>query len=287
MKKLIRLGQYLILSAWAIFCIFPLFWMVSTSFKPQLEWITTPIHWLPRDPTFVNYQVIFAPGSVSAQNAMLTTTTGSALKAIKDSLILTSTSTILALLIGTATAYAISRFKTGGRNLPFAILQVRMLPPVAALVPLLIMFSTIHQYDAYWPLVLLYTGFTMPFAVWLMKSFIDEVPRALEEAAIVDGCSNVTAIWRVTIPLVAGGLAATGLFVFIIVWSDFIVALTLTQERVVTLPVQLSKYVSGTSGQLYGPQAALGTIAVIPVVIFGLLIQRYLVRGLTFGAIKR
>jgi multiple sugar transport system permease protein len=281
-----RLLQYGVLLLWGAFALFPLYWLVSTSFKPRLEWIRDPISWFPEEPTLDNYEFIFSGGSSAGSSALLGLSSDPAWKAIKDSLILTTTSTILALAIGTAAAYAISRFQTGGKSLPFSILQLRMFPPVAALVPLLIMFSTVEQFDSYWPPILLYTGFTMPFAVWLMKSFIDDIPRALEEAAIIDGASDLGAIRKVVFPLIRGGLAATGLFVFIIIWSDFIVALTLTQENVVTLPVQLSKYAT-SSGQLYGPQAALATIAVIPVMLLGVAIQRYLVRGLTFGAVKR
>jgi multiple sugar transport system permease protein len=290
-KKSRHLGftvfRYVILVIWSIIVLFPIFWMVSTSIKARPEWLAEPVVWVTRNPTTANYQEILMPSYVPQEHRMLPSSAGSAVMAMMDSLIVTSVSTFLALVIGTATAYSISRYKVGGDFLPMAVLQVRMFPPLAALIPLLVMFSTIRVIDTYWVLILCYTGFTMPFAVWLMKSFIDEVPRDLEKAAVVDGCSNFGAIMKVTIPLIRGGLAATGLFVFIIIWSDFIIAFILTRENVTTLPVQLSKYFTATSGQLYGPQAAIGTIAIIPVIIFGLAIQRYLVRGLTFGAIKQ
>jgi len=285
MNPVRKVAMYAVLLLWAAITIFPIYWMILTSFKPRPEWISTPIRWLPEEPTLENYRFIFS-GNADSASAIASASGQSATHALIDSLILSTSATLLALIVGTAAAYAISRMKTGGSSLPFSILQLRMFPPVASLVPLLIMFASINAIDTYWPLILLYTGFTMPFAVWLMKSFIDDVPRALEEAAIVDGCSDLGAIWKVVIPNIRGGLAATGLFVFIIIWSDFIVALTLTQSKVVTLPVQLSKY-STSSGQLLGPQAAIATIAVIPVMILGVAIQKYLVRGITFGAIKR
>jgi len=285
MSPVKKIATYSVMLIWAAVTIFPIYWMLLTSFKPRPEWISKPITWLPKNPTLDNYDFIFT-GDADAVSAIASASAQSATNALIDSLILSVSATILALVVGTATAYAISRFKTGGNILPFTILQLRMFPPVAALVPLLIMFASVQAIDTYWPLILLYTGFTMPFAVWLMKSFIDDVPRALEDAAIVDGCSDLGAIWKVVIPNIRGGLAATSLFVFIIIWSDFIVALTLTQDDVVTLPVQLSKY-STSSGQLLGPQAAIATIAVIPVMILGIMIQKYLVRGLTFGAVKK
>lgn len=285
MPPIKKIMLYVVLLVWAAVTIFPIYWMVLTSFKPRPEWISTPIHWWPENPTFENYEFIFA-GGLDEAASFAGASRQSATDALIDSLVLSVSATILALVVGTAAAYAISRLKTGGDSLPFSILQLRMFPPVASLVPLLIMFSSVSAIDTRWPLILLYTGFTMPFAVWLMKSFIDDVPRALEDAAIVDGCSDLGAIWKVVIPNIRGGLAATGLFVFIIIWSDFIVALTLTQDDVVTLPVQLSKY-STSSGQLLGPQAAIAIVAVIPVMIIGIAIQKYLVRGLTFGAVKR
>ena len=121
----------------------------------------------------------------------------------------------------------------------------------------------------------------------MMKSFFDEVPRELDEAAIVDGASYWGAFFKVVLPLSKGGLAATALFVFILNWSDFLVALLLTNQKWTTIPVFLNRLVSAETGAQYGPKAALGLIALIPVLIFGIAIQRYLVRGLTFGAIKK
>jgi multiple sugar transport system permease protein len=284
MTTIKKLCLYAVLLVWAVLTLFPIYWMAMTSLKPRPESISKPKQWVPENPTLGNYEFIFSKGMDVSMFAAATRQ--GAADALFNSIVLSVSATLLALLVGTAAAYAISRLKTGGDTLPFSILQLRMFPPVAALVPLLIMFSSVKAIDHYWPLVILYTGFTMPFAVWLMKSFIDDVPRTLEDAAIVDGCTDFGAIWKVVIPNIRGGLAATGLFVFIMIWSDFIVALTLTQKEIVTLPVQLSKYSTAT-GQLLGPQAAIAIIAVVPVIVIGIAIQKYLVRGLTFGAVKR
>jgi multiple sugar transport system permease protein len=162
-----------------------------------------------------------------------------------------------------------------------------MFPPMAIIIPVMIMWSAFRLIDTWYGLALIYGVITFPFVVWLMKSFFDEVPRELDEAAIVDGSSYWGAFFKVVLPLVKGGLASTALFVFILNWSDFLVALLLTNRYWPTIPVFLNKLVSSEIGAQYGPKAALGLIAAVPVVIFGLLIQRYLVRGLTFGAVKK
>lgn len=188
-------------------------------------------------------------------------------------------------LIGRVMARYYTRGPVG--NLAFSILQLRMFPPIAIIIPVMIMWSALRLVDTWYGLVIIYGVVTFPFVVWLMKSFFDEVPAELDEAAIVDGASYWGAFFKVVLPLAKGGLAATALFVFILNWSDFLVALLLTNRDWVTIPVFLNKLVSAETGQQYGPKAALGLIAAIPPVIFGILIQRYLVRGLTFGAIKK
>jgi len=162
-----------------------------------------------------------------------------------------------------------------------------MFPPIAIVIPLLIMYSYLHLVDTFYGLILIYAAVTFPFVVWLMRSFFQEVPREISEAAIVDGCSQWGAFFKAVLPQVRGGLAATALFVFILNWSDFLLALVLSGSNTETAPVFLNGLQSAGAGQEYGPQAALGLILIIPPAVFGLAIQRYLVRGLTFGAIKQ
>jgi ABC-type glycerol-3-phosphate transport system permease component len=188
-------------------------------------------------------------------------------------------------LIGNTMARYYTRGPVG--NLAFSILQLRMFPPIAIMLPIMIMWSAFRLIDTWYGLVIIYGVVTFPFVVWLMRSFFDDIPRELDEAAIVDGASNWGAFFKVVLPLAKGGLAATALFVFILNWSDFLVALLLTNREWVTIPVFLNKLVTADTGQQYGPKAALGVIAAVPPVVFGILIQRYLVRGLTFGAIKK
>jgi multiple sugar transport system permease protein len=149
------------------------------------------------------------------------------------------------------------------------------------------MFVYLNLWDTLWGLILIYAAVTFPFVVWLMRSFFQEVPRELSDAAIVDGCTHWGAFFKVVLPQVKGGLAATALFVFILNWSDFLIALVMSQDNAKTAPVYLQALQSGSAGQEYGKQAALAVILILPPAIFGLAIQKYLVRGLTFGAIKR
>jgi multiple sugar transport system permease protein len=265
---------------------FPLYWTVTMSFKPQDEWNPPgKVFWFPDHPTVSNFTDIL--GIAQESNIFFSGTSQSALTPIEHSLITAGFGTLLALLIGVFAAYGIARFRAGGRLLPFQILQLRMFPPIAIIIPLLFMWVYLGLWDTLQGLVIIYAAVTFPFVVWLMRSFFQEVPREVSEAAIVDGCTQWGAFFKAVLPQVKGGLAATALFVFILNWSDFLIALVMTQDKAKTAPVYLQALQSGSSGQEYGKQAALAMILILPPAIFGLSIQRYLVRGLTFGAIKR
>jgi len=271
---------------------FPIFWLVSTSFKPIDEWQKFPPVWISSQPTLQNYRIVFAPKAAqefaAKQNGAISyKVSGSAWKAFGDSAIIAIGATILSVLFGTLAAYSIVRFHTGGDNYAFQFLTVRMFPPIAIVVPMVVLFSMLRLSDTYVGLVLAYTAFTLPFSIWMIRSFIEEVPEELEGAALIYGMRPLDAFLKVTFPLIRGGVLATALFVFILNWPEFLFALTLTTGHVVTVTLQVANYVSASSGKLYGVQAAMGTISTLPVILFGYVIQRHLVRGLTFGAIKR
>jgi multiple sugar transport system permease protein len=195
---------------------------------------------------------------------------------------------IIGIFVDDLIARVFGRFYSGSvGNLAFSILQLRMFPPIAIIIPVMIMWAALRMVDTWYGLVIIYGVVTFAFVVWLMKSFFDEVPRELDEAAIVDGASYWGAFFKVVLPLAKGGVAATALFVFILNWSDFLVALFLTNRKWVTIPVFLNRLATAETGTQYGPKAALGVIALIPVLLFGIMIQKYLVRGLTFGAVKK
>jgi multiple sugar transport system permease protein len=271
---------------------FPIFWLVSTSFKPIDEWQQFPPVWISSEPTLQNYRIVFAPKlaqefAAKQHGAISYKVSGSAWKAFGDSAIIAIGATALSVIFGTLAAYSIVRFHTGGDNYAFQFLTVRMFPPIAIVVPMVVLFSMLRLSDTYVGLVLAYTAFTLPFSIWMIRSFIEEVPEELEGAALIYGMRPLDAFLKVTFPLIRGGVLATALFVFILNWSEFLFALTLTTGHVVTVTLQVANYVSASSGKLYGVQAAMGTISTLPVILFGYLIQRHLVRGLSFGAIKR
>lgn len=271
---------------------FPIFWLISTSFKPYEEWAQWPPVWVTERPTLQNYRIVFAPEAArhfaATQSGSLDyKVSGSAWKAFGDSAVISVSATILSVVFGTLAAWAMVRFGTGGENYPFQFLTVRMFPPIAVVVPMVVLFSILRLSDTYLGLIVAYTAFTLPFSIWMIRSFIEEVPAELEGAAMIGGMTRLQAFRSVTLPLVKGGILATALFIFILNWSEFLFALTLTAGDVVTVTVQVANYVSASSGKLYGVQAAMGTVSTLPVIFFGYVIQRHLVRGLTFGAIKR
>ena len=296
-----RIVRHAILLSWTGFIVFPIFWMVSTSFKDSGEWVTWPPHWLPEAPTLHNYAQIFAfakiDTSLSRQAAEQAFTIW---KALGDAVFVCATAALLALLLGTFLAYSISRFNVGGRYFRHTILTIRMIPPIVVAISILmyyailIPFATatvfgvrISLFDTYVGLILIYTVTTLPFVIWMMLTFIDEVPYTLEHAARLMGAGRMMIIRRVVLPLVASGMVVTFLFVFILNWAEFLLALTLTHPGVTTLTVLLNKFQSASEGRLYGPQAAIGTMITIPVVILGMLIQKHLVKGFSFGTIRK
>jgi multiple sugar transport system permease protein len=271
---------------------FPIYWLIATSFKPFDEWASWPPVWLTDAPTLQNYRIVFFPDlarefAAGQQGSLDYKVSGSAWKAFQDSAIISTFATFFSVIFGTLAAYSIVRFRTGGESYPFQFLTVRMMPPIAVVVPIVALFSLLRLSDTYFGMVLAYTAFTLPFSIWMIRSFIEEVPSELEGAAMVHGMGQFRAFLTVTLPLIKGGVLATALFIFILNWSEFLFALVLTAGNVTTVTLQVANYVSASSGKLYGVQAAMGTVSTLPVIVFGYFIQRHLVRGLTFGAIKR
>ena len=275
------------------FCFFPIYWMINISLKPPAEWIAGETFGFGATMSNFNYLPLFFTRQemldmdlgISANYLYQMSVSQTAVKAIMNSLIAGLGGTAIAMFIGTTVAYGMSRYRVGGNFMPFLFLMFRMLPPMAIIIPLVIWFSTLNLIDNIIGLMLLYGLFPMPFVVWLMRSFFGEIPREIDEAALIDGATVSQTFTKVILPLVKAGMAVTALFVFILNWSDLLIALTMTRKAAVTIPVQLGSYMAET-GQLYGVMAALGVIAAVPTVIFGLAIQKYLVRGFTFGAVK-
>jgi multiple sugar transport system permease protein len=296
-----RIVRHAILLAWTAIILFPIFWMVSTAFKNSGEWVAWPPHWLPRVPTLHNFAQIFAFRSIDPSlSRQAAEQAFSIWKSLGDAVLVCTAAALLALLLGTLLAYSISRFNVGGRYFRHTILTIRMIPPIIIAISILIYYAILIPYttsalfglrislfDTYVGLILIYAVTTLPFVIWMMLTFIVEVPYTLEHAARLMGAGRITVLARVVLPLVASGMVVTFLFVFILDWAEFLLALTLTHPEVTTLTVLLNKFQSASEGRLYGPQAAIGTMITIPVVLLGILIQKHLVKGFSFGTIRR
>jgi multiple sugar transport system permease protein len=276
--------RYAVILIAAAITLVPILWMASMAFKPVAEWQATgaALTWFPKAPTLDNFRFIFGESGSNLIVALDRT----AAKPILSSLLSATVGTMIAMGAGTAAAYGLSRFGAGG-NLPLALIQLRLFPPMAVMIPVMIMWSFLGVMDTWWGLALIYGIVTLPFAFWLMKTFFDDMPREIEEAALVEGCSRWRVFTRITLPMMRAPLASAALFVFILNWSDYLIALLLTTREWVTIPVYMASLSSSMTGQLYGAKAALGLIAAVPPVILGILIQKHLVRGLTFGALKQ
>jgi multiple sugar transport system permease protein len=251
--------------------LFPPVVLFVTSIKTDIDALSFPPKWI-FDPTLKNYVDIL--------------NTSPLVDYALNSLIVASLNTLLCLMIGSMAAYGLARFKfKGADNIAFWILSIRMMPPVAAIIPIYILMKNIGLLDTPWCLVITYLTFNLPFVVWMMKGFFEEIPREIEESALIDGCSDFSVFFRIALPLVAPGLAATAIMVFIFSWNEFLFALILTGTKAVTLPVGIIGYMKET-GINWGYMTAGGILALIPVIVFMVLVQKHLVKGLTLGALK-
>jgi multiple sugar transport system permease protein len=257
-----------------VITLLPVYWMAITSLKAQVEVFASPPTFVPQRPTLENYVSLFANRNMGAY--------------LLNSLIVVGVSVLLALAIGSLAAYALARFRMGRLNdrLSFWVLAPRMIPPIAIVVPIFLSLQQLGLLNKHLGLILVYTAFNLPFVVWMMRSFFQEIPIDLEEAAMVDGASRLSAFWHVMLPLAAPGLAATAIFAIIVTYNEFFFALTLTSTpAAATLPVGTAALI-GKTQTLFGEMAAAGMLATVPIVLFALLVQRHLVRGLTLGAVK-
>ncbi|MGD1973116.1 MAG: carbohydrate ABC transporter permease [Desulfobacterales bacterium] len=251
--------------------LFPPVVLFLTSIKADIDSLSFPPKWV-FDPTLKNYVDIL--------------NTSPLVDYAINSLIVASLNTLLCLIVGSMAAYGLARFKfRGADNLAFWILSIRMMPPVAAIIPIYILMKNLGLLDTPWCLVITYLTFNLPFVVWMMKGFFEEIPREIEESALIDGCSDFSVFFRIALPLVAPGLAATAIMVFIFSWNEFLFALILTGTKAVTLPVGIIGYMKET-GINWGYMTAGGILALIPVIVFMVLVQKHLVKGLTLGALK-
>ncbi|MBS7649367.1 carbohydrate ABC transporter permease [Candidatus Bathyarchaeota archaeon] len=281
-KNIKKTLTHVFIYALTVLLMFPLFWMIMTSFKPAQEWVTYPPTWIPREPTILNYQLIVY-GIVGYRARPFP----SAAVPYLNSVIVAGTSTLIGIIVGILASYSVSRFKTGGPSFLLSVIMPRMFPPMAMIIPMMVFFRLIGAIDTYWGLIILYTGFTLPYSVLMLKGFMDSVPKEFIEAAMLDGLSEWQILYKICVPIIKNGLMTTALFLFILNWTEYTFAMTLASRGVETIPVTLAKLFSNEAGTYYGPQSALGILAAIPTIVFGIIIHKYLAYGFTFGAIKK
>jgi multiple sugar transport system permease protein len=261
---------YLALVAWSIVTLFPIVWVYFTSFKTRVDAFALPPRWL-FAPTLENYDKALHAVPFFAY--------------LGNSLLVTVGSTLLSLLLGTMSAYALTRYVFAGRRLlGTSLLATRVLPGAVTVVPLFMLFTRIHALDNYAALTLTYTAYNLPLATFLLIAYIEQVSPELEASAMVDGCSRAGAFMRVTLPLLRPGLAVTAVFSVLAAWNEFLFALTF-MYRNLTLPVAVAMTMTD-AGVDWGQATALAGLILIPIIGFTLLMSRQLVEGLTLGAVK-
>jgi len=266
-----NVARTILLGAFLIFTFAPLYWMLITSIKPSDDYLAVPPVWFPAQPTLVHYTAaLFAYRGLAG---------------LINSLIISLAATLLSTLFGTLMAYSLARFNTGGRHLSFWVLSQRFLPPIATVLPIFLIYRGLGLHDTHFGMIIAYTVFTLPVTVWMMFAYFRQLPKSLEEAALVDGCTRWQSLWRVAIPLAAPGIVAAAVFAFIACWTEFFFALVLTSRTAFTLPTVFRAFL-GFQGAQYGEASALAMVSLVPSIILGILVQRHLVRGLTLGAVR-
>jgi multiple sugar transport system permease protein len=249
----------------------PIIYLLITSFKPPELTFAVPPVWV-FTPTLKNYTDVFVGGEFT--------------RYFVNSVVVALSTTFIALVLGAFAAYGFARFRFRGSFwLRMSALIPQMLPPITIIVPLYVLFNGMHLTDSRTGLIISYLTFTIPLSIWMMIGFFEDVPEDLEESAMIDGCTRFQALFRVSVPLVTPGLAATAILGFLYCWNEFLYAVILTGRDARTLPVTITSFMTNKA-ILWGRIAASGSLVLIPVLIFALLAQRYLIQGLSRGAVK-
>ena len=271
MKKITPFLTYLFIALVLFSFVFPYIWMILTSLKTRLDIFTLPPKFIFR-PYLEHYIAVFTKGAF--------------LRDFLNSVIIATCSTFISVVVGTPAAYSLARFEIlGKKHISMWILSIRMMPPIVAVIPFFLIASKLRIVDTHGLLILVYMTFNLPFVIWILRSFFEEVPFELEQAAILDGYSRWSIFTKVALPLIKPGLVSVTILCLIFSWNEFLFANVLTKEVAKTLPPAISVLVSSRTVE-WGRVGALAAVVVLPIVIFTYAIQRHMVRGLTLGAVK-
>jgi multiple sugar transport system permease protein len=263
-----------LLAITVLVALFPFWWMLVTSLKQPVD-IFKGLSLVPQNPTGDNYSRLFNNYHMGSF--------------LLNSVVVVAVATVASLVLGTLAAFALARFRLRfglNQSALVAALLVRSLPPILLVIPLYLTLSQYNMLNTRLGLILIYGALNTSFVIWMMQSFLEEIPRDIEEAAMVDGDSRLRALVRVVLPLAAPGIAATAIFSVITTYNDFLIALTLTSTPTAqTVPVGVSTLIGKIQIE-WGPMAAAGVVGALPIMIFAIIVQRHFVRGLTMGAVK-
>jgi multiple sugar transport system permease protein len=262
--------RYLVALAITVFFLFPVYWLFAVSLKTPQEIFASPPVWVPGDLQFGNFAVLFKDGDAWT---------------VLNSLVVAGVSTVIAMFFGTIAGYSLARYRTGGEHLAIWFISQRMIPPIAIVFPVFLLFAMLGWVDTYHGLILLYTAFNLPYVIWMMRGYFEDVPIELEESALIDGCTRWQALLRVVLPVARNGIFATAVFTFIFAWNDYIFALVLTRTEVMTFTVQVTAYF-GAQSTLWAKISAMSVLGTLPIFLAVATMQRYLVRGISLGAVK-
>ncbi len=270
-NALLLAAKYVVIIVGALFVLFPIYEMITTSLKYEVDAFKIPPQWIFK-PTFANYREVLFQSNFA--------------RFFANSIIVAVVSTVVSVAVGALAAYALARWRFRGRT-PVVVgtLLLRMIPPVILVVPVFVLFNNLGLTNGRIGLILVYTALTLPFNVWVLRTFILELPYELEESAIIDGCGDLTVFLRIVTPLITPGMAVASIFTFRIAWNEFILSLVLTNRVTRTLPVAVSLFLTDT-GTEWGKITAIATIIAIPAFVFTFTAAKSLITGLTAGAVK-
>ena len=276
--NVLGVARWVFLAFMLVFTALPMVWMFSTSIKTEFAAIEQPPRIIPREPTFGQYTELLSPANPTGRQF---------LTYLKNSIWVSTATTVLGVLVAVPAAYAFSRFSFPGREpLFFSVLVRNMFPVVVFLIPLFILMKFFRLIDTHFSLILTYLTFGLPLSIWLLKGFYDNIPAELERAARIDGATRFQAFWKIILPLSAPGLVATAIYAFIQGWNEYVYARTfLNSQDKMTMPVGLEKFFAEHASNWPGLMAA-SFIMSVPVVVLFLVLQRHFVRALTEGAVK-
>jgi multiple sugar transport system permease protein len=263
-----------------IWTLSPYVWLILSSVSYKIDLLTVPLHWIPKRITLENYKTLFFDKGTTTANASLF------ISSLRNSAIIAVTTSFIAIVLGIFSAYALARVKFIGSNLYVVFMMaVQMLPPIAIVIPLYTLLRRFDLLDTRIGLILVYQSFILPLVVWLLRGYFASIPPELEDAARIDGCTRFGALLRIVLPLSSPGLVSVIVFAFIAAWNEYLYAFIYTNVDAKTLPVLIGEF-STKLGLEYLRIAAAGVLASIPPVVLALIFQRFLIRGLTSGAVK-